>query len=181
MSKIGKQPVVLGSDVTAVIGANFITVKGPKGEIQVPMLSFVKGSVADQNITFSLDGSSKKARMNWGTLRALTENAVIGVRNGFEKNLEIEGVGFRALMEGTALVLHVGYSHPVKLTPPAGITVVVEKNIIKVSGIDKYAVGQFAANVRAIKKPEPYKGKGIRYKGEFIRRKAGKKVAGTTA
>jgi large subunit ribosomal protein L6 len=179
MSKIGKQPIEIPQGVTVGTGPSALTFKGPKGELSVPVLPHVKISAAEGRLVFELIEDSKQARSNWGTLRALAMNAMKGVQVGYEKELEIEGVGFRATLEGKDLVLNIGYSHSVRVPAPAGVTFGVDKNTIKISGIDKYLVGQVAADVRALKKPEPYKGKGIRYKGEVIRRKAGKKVAGT--
>ncbi len=124
------------------------------------------------------DKLTKKIKSNWGLVRAVLANATVGVSNGFEKNLEIEGVGYKANMEGKNLVLDVGFSLPIKIESPAGIEISVKKNLIIVSGIDKELVGQVAAKIRRVKPPEPYKGKGIKYQGEYIKRKAGKKVAG---
>ncbi len=180
MSKIGKQPITLPESVKVETSATAIVFRGPKGELTVPTLPHIKIKITDGKLVFELDDETKQARSNWGTLRALAMNALEGVLTGYEKQLEIEGVGFRAAVEGKDLVLNIGYSHPVRVPAAEGVAFSVEKNTIKVSGIDKYLVGQVAADVRALKKPEPYKGKGIRYKGEVIRRKAGKKVAGTT-
>ena len=130
-----------------------------------------------------MEKDTKQGKANWGTIFALIKNGIKGVSEGFAKNLELEGIGFKASIEGTNLLLNVGFTHPVKFTPPAGIKVVVEKGVIKISGVDKSLVGEVAAKIRKIYPPEPYKGKGIRYQGEVVRRKAGKKVAGagTTA
>lgn len=181
MSKIGKQPVIIQEGVTVKNEYGHLLFSGPKGEIKIKILPHVAIAIEGNEIKFSLNTVSKQASSNWGTLRSLVMSAVEGVKNGFTKTLEIEGVGFRAALDGKDLVLNIGYSHPVKVIAREGITFSVEKNSITVSGFDKYLVGQMAAEVRALKKPEPYKGKGIRYKGEVIRRKSGKKVAGTTA
>ena len=181
MSKIGKQFIAIPEGAKIRESGGRLTFEGPKGELSVKMLPFVKYEISDGKLSFTATHDSKQAISNWGTVRALSANALAGAMSGFIKELEIEGVGFRAVIEGKDLVLNIGYSHPVRIAAPAGITFSVEKNSIKVSGIDKYLVGQIAADVRAMKKPEPYKGKGIRYKGEVIRRKSGKKVAGTTA
>lgn len=179
MSKIGKKPIEIPEKIEVKINDDFLEFKGEKGAISVKLLPFIKTEIKDNFIVFSLENESQQARANWGTIRSLAANAVIGLIEGFEKILEIEGVGYRAAMEGEILVLNLGLSHPVKFTPPEGVKIVAEKNTIKISGIEKAAVGQAAAKIRAFKKPEPYKGKGIRYQGEIIRRKTGKKVAGS--
>ncbi len=181
MSKIGKQPIKIPEGITVEKKEGSLVIKGAKGEASVKILTFIDVEIKDGVITFRTKEESKTGLANWGTVRALTQNAINGLISGFEKVLEIEGVGYRASLEGKVLVLNIGYSHPVKITPPDGIVISVEKNVIKVSGQDKYLVGQVAADIRAMKKPEPYKGKGIRYRGEVIMRKAGKKVAGTTS
>ena len=187
MSKIGKKPIIIPEGVEVKINDGFLSFKGRNGELSVKVLPFVKPEIKDETIVFIIQNKSKQARANWGTQRALAQNAIIGVNEGFNKSLLIEGIGYRASTEalpagrqGNTLVLSLGLSHPVKFAPPDGIKISVEKNIIKVSGADKELVGRAAANIRAFKKPEPYKGKGIRYEGEIIRRKAGKKVAVTT-
>lgn len=180
MSKIGKQPITVPEGVEVKINDGIFDLKGKAGEISVKSLPFIETKLENNVISFSVKNNSKQAKANWGTLRALVQNAITGVSEGFTKNLIIEGVGFRATMEGEFLVLNVGLSHPVKIVPPAGIKISVEKNLIKISGVDKDLVGKIAASIRAVKKPEPYKGKGIRYEKEIIKRKAGKKVAGTT-
>lgn len=180
MSKVGKKPIIIPDNVDVKINNGFLEFKGNKGTYNLAILPFIKIEIKDKMILFAPENNSRQARANWGTMRALTNNAIIGVTQGFEKNLEIEGIGYRANMEGNTLVLNIGYSHPVRFTPPEGVKISVEKNIIKVSGIDKFLVGKTAAEIRALKKPEPYKGKGIRYQGEIIRRKAGKKMAGVT-
>lgn len=180
MSKIGKKPIIIPEGVNIEFKDGILKFKGNKGEITLKTLPFIKTDLSDKEISFSTDSDFKQARANWGTMRALSDNAVLGVSRGFSKTLEIEGVGFRASMEGNNLVLSVGFSHPVKIIPPAGATISVEKNTINVSGVDKDLVGKVAAKIKAVKKPEPYKGKGIRYKGEIIRRKEGKKAAGAT-
>lgn len=150
--------------------------KGPKGEIMVPALSGVAVALEDGVINVTLTGEDRQSRANLGTMWSLLKNAAIGVTDGFTKNLEIHGVGYRANMEGASLNLNLGYSHPVKFDAPAGVSVAVEKNIITVSGASKEDVGQAAAVIRKFRKPEPYKGKGIRYQGEVVRMKAGKKA-----
>ena len=128
----------------------------------------------------TLNGETKQARANWGTTGANVKNAIVGVTEGFSKKLDIQGIGYKAAMEGAStIVLNLGFTHPIKYAIPEGVKVIVEKNVVTVSGFDRYQVGQTAADIRAYKKPEPYQGKGIRYVGEQVRRKAGKKVAGT--
>jgi len=157
-----------------------LSIKGKEGEIGLRVLEYVNIQLKDGNIIFTATAGHKQARANWGTMAALTKNALSGMEKGYTKNLEFEGIGFRASMEGGNLVLSVGFSHPVKILPPPGIKFSIEKNVIKVSGVDKAVVGQVAAEVRKVKPPEPYLGKGIRYQGEIIRRKSGKKAAGAT-
>ena len=185
MSKVGKKPIIVPEGVVATINGSVLELK--KGDVAttVNILPFVKAEISDsadveggakKELTLSIDSNTKQAKSNWGTMRALAANAMQGVTGGFKKVLEIEGVGYRAAMEGANLVLHIGFSHPVKYAPRKGITLAVEKNTITITGIDKAFVGQTAAEIRKIRKPEPYKGKGIRYQGEVIKRKQGKKV-----
>lgn len=148
-----------------------------KDFLEVKILPGVKVEVKESELILGIESSVKQFKANLGTIRALSQNAIKGLVSGFAKTLEIEGIGFRAAKEGDGLTLNLGFSHPVKFAPPKGIKLEVEKNKIKVSGIDKAVVGQVAAEIRALRKPEPYKGKGIKYEGEIIRRKAGKKVA----
>jgi len=184
MSKIGRKPVAISSGVEVKINDKNLEFKGKEGSLTLPLLPFIKAEIktgAEGNeLIFSKENDLKQARANWGTMASLSKNAIQGVNEGFSKILEIEGIGFKAAMQGNTLVLNVGFTHPVKLESPEGIKIVVEKNTIKISGFDKALVGEVAANIRKVKKPEPYKGKGIRYKGEVVRRKAGKKVAGAT-
>lgn len=181
MSKIGKQPVKIPEGVTVTIRDKTLEVKGKLGEVSLPILSFISVEQKDGVLVFTSSSDSVQARANWGTMRALAANAVAGVSQGFSKSLEIEGIGFKAMMEGRTLVLNVGFTHPVKYTPREGVIVTVEKGVIKVTGVNREHVGEAAANIRRIKKPEPYQGKGIHYQGEIIRRKSGKKVAGAGA
>lgn len=176
MSRIGKQPVEIpqGTDVSLQNG--ILTVKGPKGEITRTFKSAVAIKVEDGLVSFTPANSSKEARALWGTYASHVSNMVKGVNEPYVKKLEVNGVGYRVDLQGNKLVLNIGFSHPVELIVPEGIDVAVEKNVITVSGIDKDAVGQFSANVRAVRKPEPYKGKGIKYSDEVIRRKEGKKT-----
>jgi len=180
MSKVGKKPIIIPDNVEVEVGDDFLQFKNQNGAINLKILPYIKIEIKDKTIFFSPKNNSKQARANWGTMRSLAANAITGLTEGFSKVLEIEGIGYRANMEGDTLVLNLGLSHPIKFTPPKNIKISVDKNTIAVSGIDKALVGQVAAQIRAFKKPEPYKGKGIRYRGEVIRRKAGKKAVGTT-
>jgi len=176
MSRIGKKPVDLPSGVSASVSGQTIEVKGPKGTRSFSATDDVTLTVADNGVTITPRGSSKRARQQWGMSRTMVANLVTGVTTGFKKELEIQGVGYRAAMQGNTLKLNLGLSHDVEYTAPDGVTVTAPKQTeIVVEGIDEQAVGQVAANIRAWRKPEPYKGKGIRYKGEFIFRKEGKK------
>ncbi len=179
MSKIGKKTISIPSGITVAIEHGQVQVQGPRGEISLPLLAYISIAKETDSLTITPSNNSQQAHMNWGTMHALIENALIGTSKGFEKKLEIEGVGFKANMEGNELVLKVGFSHLVRFPVPQGITISVEKNKITVQGNNKQNVGQAAADIRKIKKPEPYLGKGIRYEGEVVRRKDGKK-AGTT-
>jgi large subunit ribosomal protein L6 len=174
MSRIGKLPIQIPSGVTITVDSDVITVAGSKGTLTVPHLSDVTVTVTDGVATVTRKDDERIAKAQHGLQRALLANAVEGVAKGFEKKLEVNGVGFRVGMSGNALEMHLGFSHPVKYTPPAGVNVTNEKMTIIVSGIDKQQVGQVAAEIRSLKKPEPYKGKGIKYAGEQILRKAGK-------
>lgn len=180
MSKIGKKLIEISSGVNVVIESGLIKIKGPKGELEYKIPRELKVMLAENKIAVLPISKSKKTPALWGTIRAIIANMISGVTNGFEKKLEIEGIGFKAQEQGNNLVLNLGFSHQVFFKIPDGIKVSVLKNSITVNGVSKELVGQTAANIRALKKPEPYKGKGIRYVGEVIKRKAGKKVAGTT-
>lgn len=177
MSRLGKKPISIPKGVEVSYADGVLTVKGPKGTLTRPIRPEISVEITPETITFTPVAQEKLAMALWGTYAAHFKNMAKGVSEGFVRKLDIEGVGYRGEMQGTNLKLLVGFSHPVILPSPAGITVTVEKSEITVSGIDKDAVGQHAANIRAIKKPEPYKGKGIRYRGEFIIRKQGKKAS----
>ncbi len=181
MSKIGKKPIEIPDGITIAVDGQEVKVKGPKGELFLKLPKEIELKLDGKKLLVLPIAKSKKTPALWGTIRAILANMVTGVEKGFEKKLEIEGVGFKAQIQGNDLVLNLGFSHPVIFKPPEGIKVSIEKNTITVSGISLEMVGQTAANIRALKKPEPYKGKGIHYEGEVIRRKAGKKVAGTTS
>ena len=175
MSRIGKKPIEIPSGVEVKIENNVVTVKGPKGAESVAYRDEVKVSVVENNIIVEPNSDDRKTGALHGLFRTLIANAVEGVSKGFEKKLEIVGVGYRANMEGSNLNMALGYSHPVLIVPPAGITISVEANTkITVAGSNKQAVGDVAAFIRSKRPPEVYKGKGVKYEGEYIRRKAGK-------
>lgn len=180
MSKIGKKLIEIPAGVNVTIESGLIKVKGPKGELTYKIPRELKATLLDNQLAVLPVSKSKKTPALWGTIRAIIANMVSGVTGGFEKKLEIEGIGFKAQTQGSDLILNLGFSHQIFFKIPEGIKIDVLKNTIIISGISKELVGQTAANIRALKKPEPYKGKGIRYAGEIIKRKAGKKVAGTT-
>jgi large subunit ribosomal protein L6 len=176
MSRIGKKPVPLSKGVTATISGQTVEVKGPKGTRSFTATDDISLALEEGAITVKPRGTSKRARQQWGMSRSMVENLVTGVTTGFKRELEIQGVGFRAAMAGNVLKLSLGYSHEVNFDVPAGVTVTAPKQTeIVVEGMDQQLVGQVAANIRDWKRPEPYKGKGIRYKGEFVFRKEGKK------
>ena len=176
MSRIGKKPVTLVKGVSASISGQTIEVKGPKGTRSFTAGDDVTLTVEGDTVKVTPRGLSKRARQQWGMSRSMVQNLVDGVSTGFKKEMEIQGVGYRAAMAGNVLKLSLGYSHEVNFAIPAGVTITSPKNTeIIVEGIDQQLVGQVAANIRAWRKPEPYKGKGIRYKGEFVFRKEGKK------
>ncbi len=179
MSKIGKKPIAIPDNVEAKLTGTVLEVKGPKGSLQLEINPKSQVKIVEKEIVIEKGGSTKEANAVWGLTRSLINNMVIGVKDGYEKKLELQGVGFRMSMQGKKLVMALGFSHPVEVVTPEDLTVKVEdNNILSISGIDKQRVGQFAAEVRALKKVEPYKGKGFRYLGEIVRRKVGKK-AGT--
>ena len=176
MSRIGKKPVDLPGGVTATVSGQTVEVKGPKGTRSFTATDDVTLAVEDGAVTVKPRGLSKRARQQWGMSRTQVANLVAGVTTGFKKEMEITGVGYRAAVQGKVLKLSLGYSHDVDFAIPAGVTITTPKPTeIVVEGIDQQVVGQVAANIREWRKPEPYKGKGIKYKGEFIFRKEGKK------
>ena len=176
MSRIGKRPVALPSGVTAEVKGQTLDVKGPKGTRSFTATDDVTIALEDNVITVKPRGSSKRARQQWGMSRTQIENCVTGVTEGFKKTLEIQGVGYRAQMQGNTLKLALGYSHDVDFTVPDGITITAPRPTeVVIEGIDQQRVGQVASDIRDWRRPEPYKGKGIRYQGEFIFRKEGKK------
>lgn len=174
MSRIGKKPIAL-QKATVEINGDHIVVKGPNGQLERNIPGLITVAVEDSHIQVIRANDSKQARSLHGLVRSLVANMVEGVSNGYTKTLELVGVGYRASVAGNTLTLNVGLSHPVDFVAPEGISFEVEKNTtVRVKGIDKELVGNLAANIRAVRKPEPYKGKGIKYAGEVIRRKAGK-------
>ncbi len=179
MSRVGKKPILIPEGVEVKIENQNVNVKGPNGELSVNVRPEIKVEIKEDKIFIVPQVETKKTKAFWGLSRVLLSNMVFGVKEGYEKKLQIEGIGYRAALEGNNLVLFVGFSHPVKIEAPAGIKFSIEKNIITVSGIDKGLVGETAAKIRRTQPPEPYKGKGIRYLGEIIRKKEGKKAATT--
>jgi len=177
MSRLGKKPIEIpeGVDVNKE-GGGLLKVKGPLGELEREFRKEIDIKIEDKKIVLSPKIKTPEAVALWGTYSSHIRNMIEGVTKGFEKKLLIEGVGFKAQLEGKDIVFNLGFSHPVKLEIPEGVKVAIEKNLITVSGIDKEKVGQFSADIRSLKKPEPYKGKGIRYEDEVVRKKAGKKA-----
>jgi len=178
MSRIGKMPIKLPEGIQASIEDGFIIVKNSKGELKQKIHELVIVEIKDGNITVDVKNKdSKKEKAFWGLFRSLINNMVEGLEKGFEKKLEVNGVGYKVSVSGQKLILNVGYSHSVEMEIPEGIKAEVEKNLITISGIDKQKVGEVSANIRKVRKPEPYKGKGIKYLDEIIRRKEGKSAA----
>ena len=175
MSRIGNKPVVIPAGVTVDLNDNTVTVKGPKGELSYTFNQNISLEQREGEVVFTRPDDSKENKTIHGTTRAVFNNMVVGVTEGFQKELELIGVGYRAQLQGKKLVLNVGYSHPVEFTPEEGIEIEVPSNTkVIVKGYDKQKVGELAANIRGVRPPEPYKGKGIRYVDEFVRRKEGK-------
>lgn len=182
MSKIGKKLIIIPQGVQVAVRDGLVMVKGPKGELQEVLHPKVLIQISGNEISVAVKNPlDRRQKALWGTFRALVSNMIKGVTEGYAKQLEIIGVGYKASVSGDKLVLNVGYSHPIELPVPKGLETKVEKNLVSVSGTDKQLVGQYASNIRAIRPPEPYKGKGIKYVGEVIKRKAGKvmKAVGT--
>jgi len=178
MSRIGKKPIEIPENVEIKIDKDFIVVKGPKGELEQKIRPEIRVEIKDKEIQVSLAEKTKKSPGFWGLTRTLIANMIQGVLEGYEKKLEIVGVGYKAEVQGEKLIFRLGFSHPVEFAVPQGIEIKIEKEIITVFGINKQIVGKTAAEIRALKKPEPYKGKGIRYEGEYVKIKPGKKAAG---
>jgi large subunit ribosomal protein L6 len=176
MSRIGKKPVPIPSGVTANVEGQTVKLKGPKGALQLVLHEDVTAKVEDGSVKIDPRAETDRARAMWGLSRSLVANLVVGVTQGYERKLEITGVGYRAAVQGRKLQILLGYSHEINYAIPEGITIVTPRPIeIIITGIDKQKVGQVAAEIRAFRKPEPYKGKGVRYAGEYILRKEGKK------
>lgn len=181
MSRIGKKEIILPAGTEVSVVSSELIVKGKGGTLKKMVHPAIAIKVEGSNVKVEPANSSRLAKALWGTYASHVSNMVQGVNTPFVKKLQVEGIGYRAELTGKSLKLSVGFSHPVLMEVPEGLTVLVEKNIITISGADKETLGQFAASVRAVKKPEPYKGKGIRYEGEVVRQKAGKKVAGAAS
>lgn len=181
MSRIGKKIILIPDKVEVKTDGDLIMVKGPRGELKLNLVAGVKIELKDKEIKVMVgDETLKKEKSLWGTFRQLIANMLTGVTVGFEKKLEINGVGFKAEAKSNEVLLNVGYSHPVVFKIPENIKVTTEKNVITINGIDKQLVGEVAAQIRRIRQPEPYKGKGIKYIDEVVRRKAGKQVKSAT-
>ena len=176
MSRIGKRTIEVPKGVTVTLDGQTVSVKGPKGERSWTVADEIEVTQGDDGLNMTMREDNQRSRAMWGLSRTLVDNMVVGVTTGFEKSLDLVGVGYRAAMKGNALSLQLGFSHDVDIQPPAGVTFAVPKQTeIKISGADKQAVGQIAAVIRKLRPPEPYKGKGVRYTGEKVRRKEGKK------
>ena len=175
MSRIGRLPITVPGGVTVSQENRVVTVKGPKGELQLTIPDPIEVAIEDNTVTVTRPDDERESRALHGLVRTLINNNIIGVTEGFQKTLEVVGTGYRVASKGQSLEFALGYSHSITVEPPAGVTFSVEGNDkVTVSGIDKQAVGEAAANIRKLRKPEPYKGKGVRYEGEYVRRKAGK-------
>ena len=178
MSRIGKRVLKVPENVNVDINEKIVTVKGPKGELSLDIIKTLKVNVTDDNLTVEKLKNDKFTNQMYGTTNANINNMIIGVSQGYKKGLEIIGVGYRFNVQGNTLTIQAGYSHPVKLEVPTGLAIKgISNTEIEIEGIDKCLVGEFAANIRKVRQPEPYKGKGIRYKGEQVRRKEGKKAS----
>jgi large subunit ribosomal protein L6 len=177
MSRIGQKKLDIPSGVTVAISGGSVAVKGTKGELSMPIHNSVDVVIEDNSISVKKKHNAQIAQAMWGTTARLVENMITGVVQGFEKKLELNGVGYRMAVKGKNVEMALGFSHPVIVAIPDGIAVVIENALMTITGIDKHAVGQFAANIRALKPVEPYKGKGFRYFGEQVRRKEGKKAS----
>jgi large subunit ribosomal protein L6 len=177
MSRLAKKPIIIPDGISLEVSAGELRAKGPKGERVLPVLPHTSIVITGNEAMVTSGESHLQARANLGTMWSLTHSAIVGVADGFTKKLEIEGVGYKAALEGKTLVISLGYVHPIRFDIPDGITITVEKNLVTISGVNKELVGSVASQIRGFKKPEPYKGKGIRYQGEVIIRKVGKKAA----
>jgi large subunit ribosomal protein L6 len=175
MSRVGSKPIPIPKDVTVTVTDTEVTVKGPKGQLKRVVVSGVGLEVSGEAVSVSRENDTSQYRANHGLMRSLVNNMVLGVSKGFEKNLEIIGVGYKASVQGNKAVFNLGYSHPIQFPFPDGVTIAIDKNTkVRVTGIDKEKVGQAAAEIRGFRPPDSYKGKGVRYLGEYVRLKAGK-------
>jgi large subunit ribosomal protein L6 len=174
MSRVGKKPIAIPAGVEVKVDGSKVVIKKANNQKELETFGRVAIAVEDNNLVFTRNGEDKQAAAYWGTYRALANNIIVGLDQGFEKKLEINGVGYRAAVKGKVLELQLGFSHPINYDIPAGLEIAVEKNIISIKGADKQQVGQVAAEIRAFRPPEPYKGKGVKYTDETIIRKAGK-------
>jgi large subunit ribosomal protein L6 len=177
MSRVGRKQIQIPKEVTIILEDNILKVTGPKGSLQQSVSHPISFEVVENEVFVTPKEQVKNISAFWGLYRALLQNMITGVTEGFTKKLRIEGVGYRVALQGQTLVLNLGYSHPIEITAPEGITFEVEKNTISVKGINKELVGQVSANIRSTRPPEPYKGKGVRYDDEFVRMKVGKKTS----
>jgi large subunit ribosomal protein L6 len=177
MSRVGKQTIEIPAKTEASLAGNVLTIKGPKGELKREFKSVISINIADKHITFTPNKNDLATSALWGTYASHVKNMIQGVNEGYTVKLVLDGIGFKCDVQGTTLNMALGFSHPVKIAIPAGISVNSDKGIVTFSGIDKEAVTQFASQIRSLKKPEPYKGKGFRYEDERIKRKQGKKAA----
>jgi large subunit ribosomal protein L6 len=177
MSRIGKQPVLIPDGVEVKLDGSVLSFKKGNSQKELDTKDFVNVKVENGEIVFSPKGDTRSDRAFWGTFRSLSQNIIVGITEGYKKELEINGVGYKAAVKGNVLELHLGFSHPINYDFPKGVTVAVDKNIISISGDDKQVIGQVAAEIRSFRPPEPYKGKGVKYVDEHIIRKAGKTAA----
>jgi len=177
MSRIGKQPVSIPDGVEVKLDGNVLSFKKGNSQKELDTKNFVDVKIENGEIVFSPKGDSRSDRAFWGTFRALSQNIIVGITEGYKKELEINGVGYKASVKGNVLELHLGFSHPINYDFPKDVTIAVEKNVISISGDDKQVIGQVAAEIRSFRPPEPYKGKGVKYVDEHIIRKAGKTAA----
>ncbi|MBU4348628.1 50S ribosomal protein L6 [Patescibacteria group bacterium] len=182
MSKIGKKLITIPEDIIVKIEGDILKVSSRDGKknLELDLLLGVEAKINETELVFNIKNKDIQSRANWGTMRALAQNAILGVKDDFKKILEFKGVGFKANIEGGSLILNIGFSHPVNFKIPEGITITTDKSTITIVGISKYLVGQVASTIRAFKKPNPYRGTGIKYKGEVIRKKAGKTATSGT-
>lgn len=182
MSKIGKKPIIIPQNSSVVLKDGVLAISGPKGALNIKLHPDIKAEIHDKEMRLVRARSTKQSMALWGTMRALVANAISGTIKEFEKKLEIEGMGYSAKFgAGGEIIFNLGFSHPIVFKIPEGVKITIEKNVLTLSGISKELVGQTAAKIRKLKPPEPYKGKGIRYHGEFIRKKAGKKAVGSSS